>query len=305
MPAQHIILDIDRTLANMLSLDSFDKDKDSIETLLDKYPFLRWFNDKKLLFYASCPHIFHPGIFEFLKYILSIPDVKVSFFSAGESDRNIPLATELLLRAFTLEELRNSKQEFLIFSREHLTFDKRFSQNQFYALTRELGKKDLSALKLEEELENIILIDDKLNATLPEQRENIVLIQDARPLHFLKVHEETLISDDAEGVEDELRRTNHLFYIVGLLKRTLASNFKSLSKKSYHFQHEKQEDGRYEFKDELYYDLALYTEGLEELRKFNPTLEFYGGEMAKKYFDLSIDEDEEVKATASSVSLSN
>jgi len=271
-PKIHIVFDIDDVLAT-----GFEQD---IQTLLVQYPYLIDFKNKNLLIEAIIPHMFHPGAVELLRWIFTIPNINVSFFSAGQEKRNLKFVEELLKLALG-DDYDSLKDDVSVYSRHHLKLTKKEeADNQFKLFKIYYGedKKDLTILKLEN-LDNVILIDDDSTYIAYGQERNMLVVPYTDDASFRHFH------SPKQAVE-MLLKVNRIFYIAGLLKKILEIKSESVADNLFNLQYKLGSDGVYERDLQIHNDHQYYLDGREELQKVNPELKFYGGDMANEYFHI-------------------
>lgn len=252
-----IVLDIDDTLAKRKS------------ELSD----LNWFQQRNLVIQAIQPHILRPGTLEFIRFLFSINNVRLSFFSAGDEKRNLLFVDELIMRACP-DNYHSVRPEISVLSCEHLSY-RCAGKGQFFGQY----KKDLrKLLRLGETLESVVLIDDDPSYVEMEQIQNLLFGKCFHPSNFRdKSLQEGLSRDDFHNI-------NHIFYITGLLKillmelkgQPIVNHLRKLNP-SLQFDRTFYEDYP-EFKNKDYSNPLYVFIGLKELQKFNSDLNFFGSD---------------------------
>ncbi len=268
----HIVLDIDQVLANPFP-------KLNLQTVLEENPYLKDFADKNLLINAIFPHMIHPGVIEFIQWIFKIPNVKVSFFSAHMEARNTELVKQLLILALG-KDYDIIKDNVGVFSKKDIVICKEGSK-QFNLDYGEL-KKDLRKVLNTDNLDNVILIDDDPSYIFSGQERNVMVVPAVYDSPFYDFNR------DAKEFPNDMGRhmlsMNRIFCIVEMLKRILDAKNNCLADNLLSFQYKSNPDGTYVLNREIFKEHQFYLDGLRELQKINPKLEFYGGELAKEYF---------------------
>jgi hypothetical protein len=228
------------------------------------------------------PHILHPASLEFIRWLSTLPDVMFSFFSDAVAERNEAFSQELLKRAFD-ENFKTQKTNFHgVYSRHHeiiYNHNKAFHDAQSkihhaqYGLHHGNHKKDLNvvAKKSGVPLAQTVLIDDDLSYVYYGQAKN-----------FLKIHSSSKdnFTEYFQGRCEQALNANHIFFLVGLIKKLL-NNRMTLLDNLFSLQFESTKDGNFNLKyydDSLQEDPQYYLDGLQELQKINPELDFFGGE---------------------------
>ena len=236
----NFILDIDDTLAKGYS-DSKDK-------LLDEQPHISWFIKNGLFIETSHPHIIYPGAVEFLKYLSSIPNSKISFFSAGEAERNKIFVNELC-------KLANVTNIYKILSRKDLSPSTQYSGKGSALFSG--YKKDLRKI-CGEDLETTILIDDDTNYAAVGQEKNLL----CTPCNSYSLE---------KGIKNlkEFFEANHIFYIAGLINKVLIEGRVNLTNRLSSLQRYTSERIVSDT------DIKFLIDGYNILKQYNPKLELY------------------------------
>ena len=143
-------------------------------------------------------------------------------------------------------------------------------------------KKDLSKFPDGANLYNTILIDDSPSYIAFGQEKNVLLIPPADLSDFICFHKDK--DEFPKDMGEFILTINHIFYAAGMMSRILSRKSHCLRDNLFMLQYKSKGDGTYAFDRSMYDDLQYYRDGLIELQKVNPTLEFYGGELAKKFF---------------------
>lgn len=166
---QHVVLDIDGVLA-------------CPAVLAHQVPF---FQAKGAIIEAcGLTHGVFPGVIEFLRSLFQMHNVKVSFFSAGGSERN-QLFVDRLLHQALQDNYAATKDKVRVFSREHLHKVSKVTRNGGQLSTEECFKKNLTAvLDPDTDLKNTILIDDTPEVVPGIQYKNHLLVPGTDAEHF-------------------------------------------------------------------------------------------------------------------------
>lgn len=265
-----IVLDIDRTIAM-----PFDNDD-----LLPHRRILNWFKDNNLYIEASVKHLLYPGTLEFIRYLFSIPNANVHFYSAGSQSRNMPFVKQLLKRALGQAQYEVIKEKTQIFStqeKENLAYERSVFAGKYLLETFgiNIGKddnparvKDLFRLQggfsPSKSLANTILIDDN-----PAYLASCAQVSN---LLIVPRNEELFYSIPAYQSQNGL---DHIYYLVGLLEHAIQLGGHSLAGNLFHLQYEKTAPLKYHsIADQLALKSDYYHRGLLRLRKINPYLNF-------------------------------
>lgn len=234
-------------------------------------------------------HILHRGAIEFAKWLHYTLDSRISFFSAGAKERNVPFAKEYLSSALGEEEYGRIQDTITVCSREDLNKsdtsdeDSRLQQIKYekYGLGSGNFHKDLTkALRKGEDIKDIVLVDDDETYICPGQVKNSLIAGGTYRVGDFNLGDANSLSN--------LLRLNNIFYITGMLKSALdlipkeGSFLNGLFKLQYKPKHPFTYERLWSISDE---QLDYYLKGLKVLQKINPGLDFYGAEQLKFYFD--------------------
>ena len=210
-------------------------------------------------------YLVHHGVSEFLHYLYYKLETKISFFNDGEEKTNKEIVTRLLEASLNEAE---SKNEIMFYSKEYFTPVKEKSVSFFTPVIR---KKDLEKVVTEENI--TVSIDNRIkHIDYHKQARNI--------LHTDGICEREFIFPQDE--DELIRKGNHIFYVTGLLKNAMTHVEEdylvdSLSQLQVDLDELKQQE-------KLRKTCQYYRDGLAELQKINPRLQFFGGTRAEKYF---------------------
>ena len=186
------VLDIDETIASRP-----DEPPHHYTTLLKQYGLIlqHEVTFQGRTFNQIC--YIHPGVKEFLHFIRSLG--KFCFFSAGLKCTNQPFIKRLLNETFGEEEYLKNMRDIPIFSREDCD------------VIKGVYKKNLSKTRSQgENLNKILIIDDNPSISCQGQEKNWLAAPKTHLEHFLSRNEKDLF------------KSNHIFYITGLLHKALA-----------------------------------------------------------------------------------
>lgn len=128
-------------------------------------------------------HYVFPGVIEFLQLLFRTENIRVSFFSSGDRQRNEMFVEEILKCAIGKEGYEKVQKSVVILSREHMvsnTDHNSKAQYQTYGLTNGNKKKDVSkVLRDDETLQNTVLIDDDHSYIQYGQEKNVLKVPGA------------------------------------------------------------------------------------------------------------------------------
>lgn len=265
-----IVLDIDQTIAIPFENDA----------ALPHQRILKWFKNNNLYIEASVKHLLYPGTLEFIRYLFSIPNVNVHFYSAGTQSRNVPFVKQLLENSLGQAKYKDIKEKTHVYSTQD-------EENLPYARTTFAGKyllenfginigkednptkvKDLFRLKggflSSKSLANVILIDDN-----PSYLASCAQVSN---LLIVPRNEELFYSGPDHKSQNGL---DHIYYLVGLLEHAIQLGGPSLAGNLFNIQYAKTAPLKYQ---SVAHQLGLkpdyYHIGLLRLRQINPYLNF-------------------------------
>lgn len=267
------VLDIDGILTLLLNRPEGD-----FKELAEKAPHLKWFVDRNLLIQAFGMYLLYPGTVEFIQYLHRIPQSLVVFYSGGADDRNLLFVKQLLSKAIAEQEVDAINIRQRVFSRQHLVGNCYDQKEKIMRRHNQSFKNLKFVIDRLAELPNTILIDDQQGYACPGQEENALIV----PVE--EATEKDIETFDPLTKPYFLFDMNHIFYIVGMIKRIL-TNQTSLSAELFQLQYVKFQKEKLigQFQD-LATDTRYYLSGLLELQKINPNVSFYGGEIADLFF---------------------
>lgn len=241
-PLVDVVLDIDATLATGSTQDFKQFPQDQIITA------------------ASYPHFIHPGVIEFIRYLYSPGlNIRVSFYSAGASERNLPFVKELLIRALGRARYNEIRTSVKVLSRDYMVRDQKHSAKDLKLILQYQNSTNTH------DLSQVVLVDDNTDFVHTGQHRNLLRV----PFLTLEVIE----LDDRNILK--LFRMNHIFYVTGLLKHIL--NHNPVTRELYELQFDSAEkDGQLFLSKSLDVQRSeFYYTGLQQLQEFNPGLQFY------------------------------
>jgi hypothetical protein len=218
----NIVLDLDCTLVQaLLGSDN------SAEKLIDKGCI-----DKTDIVYAcEYAHYLYPFYKEFIKYVMSLTNNRLIFFSNGAAIRNEELIPKLLENALGKERFAEIKQNVKIYSRDHEIDTTRLSdseEDKYQPDPKQYGcmygqmKKDLRVVVEDEsQLSYTVLVDDDYSYVTKGQERNLLFISgseiDVLTLEEYKIRDFVIDSIDSRDL-DEFSTVNKLIYAAGVLQ---------------------------------------------------------------------------------------
>lgn len=242
-PTFHLVLDIDECTGNrsliISSPDSF-----------------AWFRKRNLIFPVlltdgvierNMEFLIFPGAVEWVTHLLQIPNLRLSFFSAGDECMNVSFIEELLLRALGEYKYKEMQDCISIFSGHHTIGD--------YV-------KNISVVQ-NEPLNNVLLVDNSAHHLTGNDNPKNVWVVDSifrgifehtKPEHFFLV--------------------NQIFYLAGVLD----DSFQNGKDNFLEYHHKLLSSMTDDMK------ASYLLRGFDILKKINPKLELYGGDAALAYF---------------------
>ncbi|MFZ2315884.1 MAG: hypothetical protein WAW86_09550 [Gammaproteobacteria bacterium] len=264
-----IVLDIDKTIA----IPFEDRD-------LPNKHVLNWFKENNLYIHAVTAHLLYPGTLEFIRYLFSIPNANVHFYSAGAQLRNCLFVKKLLKRALGQAEYEKIEEKTLIFSTrcdENIPYARNTYAAKYllecFGLTVDASDdptkvKDLYRLKggfsPDASLANVILIDDNPRYLAScAQASNLLMVPRLEELFY---------SAPADKTQNGL---DHIYYLTGLLEHTIQLGGESLAGNLFRIQFVSNGPIKYHpIADQLALKADYYCRGLVRLRQINPYLDF-------------------------------
>lgn len=241
MQIRHIILDIDE----MLATDFVSPTK------MQDFKYISNCGNSKRFLQALRPHFLHHGVLEFIKVLFNIPNIQLYFFSSDTEERNVVFVKELLKHVFGEKDAHENFAKCKVYSKHHCTaIDPAVKRR----------KKNLTVISQDKIfLDNAILIDDNLNNICEGQEKNF--------LHVLPVYPEDIQltdqSDDEYKKSELFKKTNHIFYAMGMLLKSFdLTNNISLT------------EALTKCKLESQNNIEIYMHGLMFLQKINADLKF-------------------------------
>ena len=246
----HFFLDIDLTISETL-VQQLTSIKPS--TILN-----REYGDYPLELVESIgfQNLLYPGAKELIQYLQQVDNASFSYFSAGTKERNDALVANLHAK---LEDTTIPR----ILSKEDITpervqlIDGRVVDTYPKAIQNFVPKK---------EIKNTILIDDNM-FSIPQGRRRNLLYVPGGNFDLLSITCYRPEQDELYKKTDAFQINNKVFYVAGLIVSSLelrasTKNFTRALRKAVS-----------EFKDLS--DRTHYERGLNILRQFNPSLNFF------------------------------
>jgi hypothetical protein len=147
-----------------------------------------FFKNKGAIMTAIKTHYLFPGVIEFIQFLFRRENIKVSFFSSGDKERNIIFVEQLLKLALQEQGYEEVKHKVRVLSRDDLTVpdDKEnVEHHRVYGLWAGNKQKDLSKVLCEEDLlDNTILVDDTPSYVACGQAKNVLYVDSTENRNF-------------------------------------------------------------------------------------------------------------------------
>lgn len=221
------------------------------------------FQQKRLYVTAYGDYIIHPGVIECLRW-LHLQGIETGIYSAGDKERNIKLVEKIYAKAFQNPIYHASTPIIPVSSREHM---------------RGSPFKDLKDwLKLGENINQMLLVDDDKRYQHPEQRANFMQITPATDEIFAQVYQKK----PPHAVQ---RAVDHIYCAVGIIAQAIKIAEKTgctltaglaevleptvVSQTTLPTNIENSEHSNTLFQYQTY-----YAKGLKKLKAINPQLQF-------------------------------
>lgn len=250
----HIIFDID----NVLALG-----EGAITTAVRAY--LKSYS--AIIMAAGYEHYLQPGTIELIKYLFSMADVRISFFSSGDNTRNHEFVRELLTLALGKKKYEEVKAFVLIKSKEHL---KPNEHPQINSPFNGLLKKNISCLqRADVEIDQTIFIDNDPSYVCLEQARHYLYCPEASNNSYYDLECDVAHND----AEINMSQVNNIFYIAGMLQ-AIISETRTHSKKATDVLMEKQA---------AISKVIYYQEGLRLLSRINSRLRLLTREIFQQF----------------------
>ena len=224
---------------------------------------------KHCLYVYNWPYYIFPGYYALFRWLHSKGE-RILFFSSGTEERNVELVDKLMKMSFGDSA---SEIGYKIFSRHHCIDTaemERVESDKYQSCFLGQRKKKLSGIVVhEDELQNTLLIDD----------DNSYMVK-GEEYNFIYVRYCYLYLQDTESIySDPFHYFHRAYYLAGLFSKmfeTMENNKVSLIEAAKYVQidiegKELNRDFQYPGIDRTEY----YTKGLEILKQFDSTLEFY------------------------------
>ena len=201
----HIIFDIDNVLA-------FGEGEvtTAVRAYIKSY--------SAIIMAAGYEHYLQPGTIELMQYLFSRADVRISFFSSGENNRNHEFVRELLTLALGKKKFEEVKAFVIIKSKEHLNPDVHPQVNSsFFGLL----KKDITCVHREDvETEQTIFIDNDPSYVCLDQSRHYLYCPEASNNSYYSLEYDSGRND----TEINFSQVNNIFYIAGMLQAIISEN---------------------------------------------------------------------------------
>lgn len=245
-----------------------DYEKDKIEKNVKEKFGIEYFTKHCLMAY-NYPHYIFPGYYALFKWLHSKGD-KILFFSSGIEERNVELVDNIMKMSFGDSAVDVG---YKTFSRQHcIDTDKMPSEEKKKYQSYFFGqrKKKLSGIVVpENELANTLLIDDDNSYMVKGEEYNFVYLR-----YCYQYLQETRY-----GIDEASQYFHRAYYLAGLFSKMfdrMEENNVSLIEAAKYVQIEI--EGK-ELNADFYYPSVkraeYYTKGLEILKHFDSSLEFY------------------------------
>lgn len=202
----------------------------------------------------AIPYCFAPGALEFLEVLLTLPNLRISFYSAGEKWRNIQLVKQVMDKVYGRLKARDAaifksaqwNHSPKILSRDEVDF---------------LGSKNLLKVHRSLSLERAILIDD--TKTYHTGQEN----------NFIHLHPGLGVHNQRHTAEEKALIHNNLVYALGKVLFCIDKNKRHNVVIPYTLSELKDSEERQLLKEgssKTVHRFQFYDLGLEEIRKLHP-----------------------------------
>lgn len=274
----HVIFNIEDVLASQFN-------EKSIKRILEEKPELKPLHDQNLFIQAIDFYLLYPGVIELMQWLFHNSNIKVSFFNSGNKQKSDAFVQTLLSRALG-DKYFSIKNDIAVYADEnmipstkneneylHNMFDIRYGNN----------KKNLKTILFEQNLDNTLLIENDSTYIAGDQVKNVFRVKSIGDNPFYRFHHYAQKSPDY--AKKDVFIINQIFCIAGMINKLYQSHG-SLTENLMKVQYRLNSNGIYQHNVDLFKNREYYLEGLAVLQTINPTLEFYGGNLAKKRMDI-------------------
>lgn len=275
----NFVFDIDGTMAKAMTSYDLEYEEESAKTFLGEA-----FMARHTIMAAGYPHYVFPGLYALFRW-LHEKGGRLFFFSSGVEERNVEFAAAFMRRAFG-EQAPEVPYE--VFSRAHCIAthlmkeeEGRAYQSFFYGQRK---KKLAGVVVPPEELPHTLLIDDDASYMVKGEEYNFLRLR--YPLYYFHPSQDKE-NWLAEGEEPEIF-DHHAeaficfhqpYYMAGVLESIFERQAEAqLTLVEAAKQVQIDREGAVLSRDFYYpstYRFAYFRRGLEILREFDPTLQFY------------------------------
>jgi len=286
----------------------FDIDNVLTDTSVGELDEIKFYQQKGFVLTAMATHYIFPGVIEMMQRLFSMPDVRVSFYSAGSQNRNEAFVERLLERALGKEHYLKIKDGVQILSGIKddggtdlivNTKEKCDIQRQKYDLYIHDQTKSLEKVVGQgKNLENSVLIDDDESRITFGQEANY-LFAPCLCTEDLKMKGTSYISDE-QGQTINLE-CNRICYVAGVLFKALEYARAGSPLTNFLFPLHFSPDGDTGNFKPLFctenpcHDRGeYYYYGFEELKKANPRFTLINPQIYQEYCEMKTSQEEMV-----------
>lgn len=147
-----------------------------------------FFKNRGAIITAIKTHYLFPGVIEFMKSLFQTEGVRVSFFSAGQEERNRLFVDELVKLSVPEEKYAELRSQVTVLSEEDLTMcsaEKKGEHRERYSVRMGEEQKDIRlVLKEGESLNQAVLIDDRISFAAFGQIQNLLYVPQTEEEHY-------------------------------------------------------------------------------------------------------------------------
>lgn len=251
-----IVIDADEMLTT--SFGNFDKDPNT-------YPPYHWFSQNQMLIKVTKLHILHPGTFEFIRYVLNRPHIKLIFMAAWAEEKLKQYVDRLLSRILGNEQYEAMRDKVGFILKDGYAKPTDFLDADKFKLFKQnsealKNKYFTDHLKLDSTETTTFFITRDVNLQCAALNGRVITTPGAGQTHFEHFYQRVRDNPSAE----DFKQTNHVFYITGMLAKFLEEG----PQPTFMSQNSNE----------------IYLKGLQILQTISPALAFHGGNAAIEYF---------------------